>query len=111
MNDKINEILNKHLSIITDYTDKKYTGLSNAIIEICELQKQECANRFMPHTSEKLFCLTTKNIADLKLELDPQFCKDCKYFKDNTMDSYHKCSSCAFIGNQQKNFEPKNIEK
>ena len=104
MIDKILEILHKHNVCLVNTQNT----FDLAIVEICELQKQECANRFMPHTSEKLFCLTTKNIADPKYELQPQLCRDCKYFKANTMDSYQKCSSCAFIGNQQKNFEPKN---
>lgn len=42
MNDKIKEILKKHfnMDLLADYDAK---DLNNAIIEICEEQKKECA--------------------------------------------------------------------
>ena len=45
MNDKIKTILEKHfnMDLLTDYDAK---DLNNAIIEICEEQKKECAERF-----------------------------------------------------------------
>ena len=45
MNDKIKAILEKHfnMDLLTDYDAK---DLNNAIIEICEEQKKECAERF-----------------------------------------------------------------
>ena len=45
MNDKIKAILKKHfnMDLLTDYDAK---DLNNAIIEICEEQKKECAEIF-----------------------------------------------------------------
>lgn len=45
MNNKIKAILEKHfnMDLLTDYDAK---DLNNAIIEICEEQKKECAERF-----------------------------------------------------------------
>lgn len=105
MNKKIREILEKyHLGNLAYQNIFKM-----AIIEICELQRKEIfVEMFRNGISYTQIELNTLNVAE---DLPPQFCKDCKYFKVNTMDSYAKCSSCYFIDNQQFNFEPKNIAK
>lgn len=46
MNDKIKEILKKHIPIDFLLHEDYHEDLNNAIIEICEEQKKECAERF-----------------------------------------------------------------
>jgi len=60
MNDKIKAILEKH----GIYAEGKYIefDLNNAIIEICEEQKKECAKLFEYHYQKKAI-LNSKNIA------------------------------------------------
>ena len=43
MNDKIKEILKKHIPIDFLLHEDYHEDLNNAIIEICEEQKMECA--------------------------------------------------------------------
>lgn len=58
MNEKIKEILAKnHLSNLANENIFK-----NAIIEICELQKEECASKVIDHY--KQFITNSKNIAE-----------------------------------------------
>ena len=66
MNDKIKAILKKHfnMDLLTDYDAK---DLNNAIIEICEEQKKECAERFskkgLLYKAISELILNQKNIA------------------------------------------------
>ncbi len=46
MNQKIKEILEKHIDIDQLLPDYYHEGLNNALVEICEEQKKECAERF-----------------------------------------------------------------
>jgi DNA primase catalytic subunit len=61
MNDKIKAILKKHfnMDLLRDYDAK---DLNNAIIEICDEQKKECAKLFEYHYQKKAI-LNSKNIA------------------------------------------------
>lgn len=46
MNQKIKEILEKHIDIDQLLPDYYHEDLNNALVEICEEQKKECAERF-----------------------------------------------------------------
>ena len=67
MNDKIKAILEKHfnMDLLTDYDAK---DLNNAIIEICEEQKNECAERFskkgLLYKAISELIINQKNIAE-----------------------------------------------
>ena len=58
MNDKIKEILAKHKVVIVNIENT----FDKAIIEICELQKEECASKVIDHY--KQFITNSKNIAE-----------------------------------------------
>ena len=66
MNDKIKAILEKH-RIQTDPKLLGVSDLNNAIIEICEEQKKECAERFskqgLLYKAISELILNQKNIA------------------------------------------------
>ena len=59
MNDKIKEILVKH----GIYNADTNNCINNALIEICELQKQECAKVYTLSSNQKKV-LKRKNIAE-----------------------------------------------
>jgi len=62
MNEKIKQILEKHLEYkITDNLED-IKNLTSAIIEICEEQKRECASKYEYPYSQ--FILNAKNIAE-----------------------------------------------
>ena len=61
MNAKIKEILEKH-DILFNLTDKQYIHINNAIIEICEEQKEECADYVSGYVAPNI-TNGTKNIA------------------------------------------------
>ena len=58
MNEKIKEILAKHKVVIVNIENT----FDKAIIEICELQKEECASKVIDHY--KQFITNSKNIAE-----------------------------------------------
>ena len=62
MNDKIKEILKKHIPIDFLLHEDYHEDLNNAIIEICDEQKKECAKLFEYHYQKKAI-LNSKNIA------------------------------------------------
>ena len=55
MNDKIKEILIKH----GVYNADTNNCINNAIIEICELQKEQCAEQ-----SDSIFVILHENVAE-----------------------------------------------
>ena len=67
MNQKIKEILEKHIDIDQLLPDFYHEDLNNAIIEICEEQKEECAYIFnqksVLHQLLKTEIINSKNIA------------------------------------------------
>ena len=60
MNDKIKAILKKHE--LADLGNNMTKNLNNAIIEICEEQKKECAKLF-EYNYQKKDIINSKNIA------------------------------------------------
>jgi len=62
MNDKIKEILKKHIPIDFLLHEDYHEDLNNAIIEICEEQKKECTKLF-EYNYQKKDIINSKNIA------------------------------------------------
>ena len=62
MNQKIKEILEKHIDIDQLLPDFYHEDLNNAIIEICEEQKEECADYVSGYVAPNI-TNGTKNIA------------------------------------------------
>ena len=63
MNELITKILEKHVSTAFIGNGSFATGINNAIIEICEEQKFQCA-KIMYVNDNKKRILKTKNIAE-----------------------------------------------
>lgn len=63
MNDKIKNILEKHLASAMIHSPAIVVRLNCAIIEICEEQKKGCAKVYkLPHNQK--FIINSKNIAE-----------------------------------------------
>jgi hypothetical protein len=62
MNETIKTILEKHLFTPDEFSKQLATALNSAIIEICEEQKNECANDII-HIGPFHNILNSKNIA------------------------------------------------
>lgn len=63
MNELITKILEKHVSTAFVGNGAFATGINNAIIEICEAQKKECALKFEWECTQRSI-LNSKNIAE-----------------------------------------------